>query len=314
LLRVESEAQLAAAASALGANTAPIVLGGGSNIVITQDIVHPVLLMAMRGIRLVKETSDAWFVEAAAGEPWHDFVMHCLAQGWHGLENLSLIPGTVGAAPVQNIGAYGVELDTVFHSLRAFDWHNHAFTELTREACQFAYRDSLFKHAGKGRYTITYVTFRLPKHAPVQASYRDVADALRARNISQPTLRDIADCVIAIRQAKLPDPAVIGNAGSFFKNPIVAKRPFEGLLQAHPSIAHYPQDDGSVKLAAAWLIDQAGWKGKTQGCAGVHPKQALVLTNLGGATGQEILALASAIQQDVEAKFGVKLEPEPVIL
>jgi UDP-N-acetylmuramate dehydrogenase len=291
-----------------------LVLGGGSNILLTQDFPGLVLHMANRGIVVAGENEEATLIKACAGEVWHDFVQWTIVQGFGGLENLSLIPGSVGAAPIQNIGAYGVELKDCFHSLTAFDFISGEIFELDRQACQFAYRDSVFKHALRDSAVILDVTFALPKQWRANTQYADVSQELAARGITVPGARDIADAVIAIRTRKLPDPARIGNAGSFFKNPVVTVELRNALLKQHANLVSYAQPDGSYKLAAGWLIDQCGWKGRSLGNAGVYEKQALVLVNRGGAAGNEIAALAAAIQKDVQAKFGVMLEPEPVFI
>lgn len=289
-----------------------LILGGGSNLVLTRDFDGLVLRVAVAGRRLVGEEADAWLVEGGGGEPWHDFVRWTLAQGWAGLENLSLIPGTVGAAPVQNIGAYGLELAERFAWAEAWDLATGEVVRLDGAACRFGYRDSLFKRAGAGRYLILRVVFRLPKVWRPVLGYADVAQELAG--VAAPTATQVSDAVIAIRRRKLPDPAEIGNAGSFFKNPVVTADTHARLAAAHPGLPAYPQADGTVKLAAGWLIDQCGWKGRSLGPVGTHDKQALVLVNRGGATGADVLRLARAIQADVEARFGVILEPEPVFV
>jgi len=293
------------------------VLGGGSNLVLSGDFDGLVLHMAIPGRALVSEDADTWYVRAGAGENWHDLVGWTLAQGWAGLENLSLIPGTVGAAPIQNIGAYGLEVAERFHSLTACDMESGEFVSFDRDACRFGYRDSVFKQEGwhlDGRFVITDVTFRLPKQWRPITRYADIAAELEARKISTPTALQIASAVITVRQRKLPDPAQIPNTGSFFHNPIIDAVSAERLLTAHPGLPHYPQADGRVKLAAAWLIEQAGWKGRDLGPVGMYEKQALVLINRGGATGRDVLALMQAVQHDVRTKFGVELLPEPVFL
>ena len=315
---IDSFATLRAALSDARVQGLPrLILGGGSNLVLTGDFGGLVLHMASRGVEIVREAGDAVWVRVQAGEAWHGFVQHTLQQGWFGLENLSLIPGTVGAAPIQNIGAYGVELETVFDSLEALDLATNQVVTFNHADCQFGYRDSIFKREGAGRYVILSVTFKLSRVAQAQTHYRDVAQELAAMGIDEATPNDVSRAVIAIRQRKLPDPAVVGNAGSFFKNPIVSKATLDKLLQAFPGAPHYPQtqaSDGSAKLASAWLIDQCGWKGKRFGAAGVHPNQALVLINTGGATGAEVLVLAARIAEDVERRFGVVLEREPVVV
>ena len=292
-------------------NWPTLILGGGSNVLFTRDYPGLVMRMESRGITLLDGSNGMYRVRAAAGESWHDFVMHTLDAGWPGLENLSLIPGTVGAAPIQNIGAYGVELDSMFDSLEALEIDTGRHVTLDRAACRFGYRDSVFKHAARGKYAILSVTIALPKDWRPQTGYRDVRAALDASGIADPTPRQVSDAVIAIRRAKLPDPAILGNAGSFFKNPLVSGEKLDALKTVHTGIVSYAQADGRHKLAAAWLIDQAGWKGRALGGAAVHDRQALVLVNRGGATGADVAALARAIQADILARFGVALEPEP---
>lgn len=291
-----------------------LVLGGGSNILLTRDFPGLVLHVGIKGIEIVGEDADATYVRAAAGENWHQFVQWTLAHGLGGLENLSLIPGSVGAAPIQNIGAYGIEIKDLFHSLTLFDFETGEQTTLNKAECMFGYRDSVFKHRLRDRAVVLDVTFALPKQWQPNLRYADVTNELAARSIAQPTAQDISAAVIAIRTRKLPDPAVIGNAGSFFKNPVVTTAQRDALLQRYPQMVNYAQPDGSVKLAAGWLIDQCGWKGKTAGAAGVYENQALVLVNRGGASGAEIAQLAAAIQDDVVQRFDVQLEPEPIFL
>ena len=293
------------------------VLGGGSNLVLSGDFDGFVLHMAIPGRTLVGEDDDAWYVRAGAGEHWHDFVQWTLAQGWPGLENLSLIPGTVGAAPVQNIGAYGLEASDRLHALTAFDLQTGETLRFDRAACRFGYRVSVFKQEGwhlDGRFVITDVTFRLPKRWRPLADYADIANELAARDVTAPDAQQIAEAVIAVRRRKLPDPAQVPNAGSFFHNPVVDADTARQLLAAHPALPHYPQADGHMKLAAGWLIEQAGWKGRNLGPVGMYEKQALVLVNRGGASGADVTALMQAVQRDVEDKFGVALTPEPVFL
>jgi UDP-N-acetylmuramate dehydrogenase len=251
-------------------------------------------------------------VRAAAGENWHGLVQWTLAHGLPGLENLSLIPGSAGAAPIQNIGAYGSELKDVFHSLTAFDFDSGELLSLDRAACRFGYRDSVFKHELRDRAVILDVTFALPKQWRPKLGYAELAREIEARGIGLPDAQAISEAVIAIRRRKLPDPAQVGNAGSFFKNPVVPADKRDALLAAHPQLVSHVQPDGSYKLAAGWLIDRCGWKGRTLGAAGVYERQALVLVNRGQASGQEIASLARAIQEDVARAFGVMLEPEPV--
>lgn len=294
------------------------VLGGGSNIVLTGDVKPVVLKVEVPGRRLVAETDKAWIVEAGAGEVWHDFVRWTLAQGWPGLENLALIPGTVGASPVQNIGAYGVELQDRFDSLDAIHLDTGQHFTLNAAQCGFGYRDSVFKHASDlglaGRALIVRVRFALPKPWQPVLGYLDLERKMQETGINEPSAQQIHDWVCAIRRAKLPDPAQIGNAGSFFKNPSVTPEQCADIIARDPKVVHYPMPDGSIKLAAGWLIDACGWKGKTVGHAAVYDKQALVLVNRGDATGGEVMTLAGAIQTSVYERFGIRLEPEPVVV
>lgn len=290
------------------------VLGGGSNLILAGDFDGLVLHVRIPGREWVAEDADAWIVRAGAGENWHEFVRWTLDRGWPGLENLALIPGTVGAAPIQNIGAYGLEMAERFQHVEAMDLETGETVVFDRAACRFGYRDSVFKREAAGRYLITAVTFRLPKRWRPVTRYADLARELDARGIVNPTAREIADAVIAIRSRKLPDPARLGNAGSFFKNPQVDATTFQRLIARHPDLPHYPQADGHMKLAAGWLIEHCGWKGRTLGPVGVYQHQALVLVNRGGARGEDVLRLARAIQESVRVTFGVELEPEPVIL
>jgi UDP-N-acetylmuramate dehydrogenase len=291
-----------------------LILGGGSNVLLTRDFPGLVIQVALQGIELLGEEGALRRVRVAAGESWHGFVMWTLAEGYGGLENLSLIPGSVGAAPIQNIGAYGVEAGELIESVTVYDLDTGTTSVLSHTQCRFGYRDSVFKHALRDKALILGVTFALPKTWQPNTRYAELAQELAARGIAAPKSRDISNAVIAIRRRKLPDPDVIGNAGSFFKNPVVPAAQRHALLQAHPTLINHVQSDGSYKLAAGWLIDQCGWKGKSLGAAGVYEKQALVLVNRGGATGDEVWKLAQAVQADVEARFGVRLEPEPVVI
>ncbi|AOK31099.1 MULTISPECIES: UDP-N-acetylmuramate dehydrogenase [Burkholderia] len=294
-----------------------LVLGGGSNVVFSGDFFDGlVLLNEIRGRARVRDDEAAWYVDAGGGENWHAFVDWTLAEGMPGLENLALIPGTVGAAPIQNIGAYGIEMSAHFESLRAIELATGETVEFDARRCAFGYRDSFFKREGRGRFAIVSVTFRLPKVWTPRLGYADVARELAARGIDDDrvTPRDVFDAVVAIRRAKLPDPLVLGNAGSFFKNPVIDAQRFAELRAREPEVVSYPQPDGRVKLAAGWLIDRCGWKGRALGAAAVHDRQALVLVNRGGASGADVLALARAIQRDVRERFGVELEAEPVCL
>lgn len=287
-----------------------LVVGGGSNLLLTADLDCLVLRMASRGIRVVEEQDGQVVVEAEAGEPWHPFVLHCLEQGLAGLENLSLIPGTVGAAPMQNIGAYGVEIKDVFHSLVALDRESGALREFFLTDCAFGYRDSLFKQQ-PGRWIILRVRFQLQREARLHLEYGPVRQRLSEQGIEQPTPMDVSRAICSIRSEKLPDPAKLANAGSFFKNPVIPAEQAQVLKQRYPQMVAYAQADGQVKLAAGWLIEQAGWKGFREGDAGVHRLQALVLVNHGQASGLELLNLAQRIQADILERFGVVLEMEP---
>ena len=290
------------------------ILGGGSNIVLTRDMPQVVIKVEVMGRRLVEERTDGFIVEAGAGENWHEFVMWTLANGFPGLENLALIPGTVGASPVQNIGAYGLELQDRFHSLDAVDLVTGRTVTLNASICKFGYRDSEFKHSLAGRTLITRVRFFLPKPWVPELGYLELERKIAETGIARPSAQQVADRIIAIRRAKLPDPAQIGNAGSFFKNPVVTPEQCRDIIGRDPEIVHYPMPDGSVKLAAGWMIDACGWKGKTVGQAGVYEKQALVLVNRGSAIGSEVMTLARAIQESVYGRFGIRLEPEPVVV
>ncbi|WP_404941693.1 UDP-N-acetylmuramate dehydrogenase [Pseudomonas danubii] len=287
-----------------------LVIGGGSNLLLTTDIQALVLRMATRGIRLLSDDGQRAVVEAEAGETWHPFVQWTLDQGLSGLENLSLIPGTVGAAPMQNIGAYGVEIKDVFVGLTALDRQTGELRDFDLDQCQLAYRDSLFKHQA-GRWLILRVRFALNRVDHLHLEYGPVRQRLSEQGIEQPTARDVSRAICSIRSEKLPDPAVLGNAGSFFKNPVVSAVLAAQIKQSHPGLVGYPQADGQVKLAAGWLIEQAGWKGFRDADAGVHRLQSLVLVNYGTATGLQLLELARRIQRDIAERFGVELEMEP---
>jgi UDP-N-acetylmuramate dehydrogenase len=316
LVRVASEADVKRLVDDPRLGRAPkFILGGGSNIVLTRDIASDVVVkVEVRGRQLVEERDHAWIVEAGAGEPWHDFVAWTLDQQWPGLENLALIPGTAGAAPVQNIGAYGVELSDRFESLDAVDLMTGRTVTLAVDALRFGYRDSVFKHELAGKSVITRVRFRLPRPWRPVLGYVDLARKVAESGHTAPDARQIFDWVCEIRRAKLPDPAVIGNAGSFFKNPVVTLEQCRDIIGRDPSVVHYPMADGSVKLAAGWLIDACGWKGKSIGRAGVYDRHSLVLVNRGGASGAEVVTLARAIQESVYGRFGIRLEPEPVVV
>ncbi len=291
-----------------------LVMGGGSNLLLTDHFRGLVLRMAMKGMSVEREDADAVYIRAAAGEKWHDLVSWTLEQGYGGLENLSWIPGTVGAAPVQNIGAYGSEVKDCFHSLTAFDFRDGKVVELNKSDCQFAYRHSIFKTDFKDRFVILNVCFALPTSWKPNVAYAEVEKELAARKMLSPGAAEISRVIIDIRQRKLPDPAVTGNAGSFFKNPAVEQETLLELKKSHPAIPAYEQPDGTYRLAAGWLIDQCGWKGRHLGNAGVCETQALVLVNRGNASGREIAELAEAIKKDVFGTFGIWLEPEPVFV
>lgn len=290
-----------------------LLLGGGSNIVFATDWPGLVLRPALTGRELIGADDDFFHVRVAAGENWHETVRWTLEQGWPGLENLALIPGVVGAGPIQNIGAYGLELAERIEAVEVFDRDSGEVRHLTHDECRFAYRDSVFKHEGR-RLVVLSVTLALPRAWQPNAGYRDLAEALDRKGIKTPTALDIFAAVVEVRQKKLPDPARTGNVGSFFKNPIVDAQSFAALKEKEPDLVAYPQPDGRFKLAAGWLIDRAGWKGRTMGAAGVHANQALVLVNLGGARGAEILALARAIQADIAKRYDIALETEPILI
>ncbi len=327
LVRVRGEDEVRRVLDDARLRPAPkLILGGGSNIVLTGDVKGAVLKVEVPGRRVLGETERHVIVEAGAGENWHDFVGWTLAQGLPGLENLALIPGTVGAAPVQNIGAYGLELQDRFDSLDAIDLASGEVFTLNAAQCGFGYRDSVFKHVPAqpgglglaGRALILRVRFALPKHWKPVLGYLDIERKMAEEGVAQPTARQLFDWIVAIRSAKLPDPAVIGNAGSFFKNPSVTPEQCADIIGRDPKLVHYPMPDGSVKLAAGWLIDACGWKGKSVGNAAVYERQALVLINRGGrdhpATGGEVMTLAKAIQTSVYERFGIRLEPEPTVV
>lgn len=336
LVRVRSQQDLSDfAASAHWRSRCALVLGGGSNIVLAGDVAHAVVLkMEVPGIELVGQTEREWIVQAGAGVLWHDLVRWTLAHGMAGLENLALIPGTVGAAPVQNIGAYGLELQDRFESLDALDLHTGQLLRLEAAHCGFGYRDSVFKHPAPeggdaqralgmglaGRAVVLTVRVALPKRYVPQLDYADLQKMVQETGITQPSAAQVFDWVCNIRRSKLPDPAVLGNAGSFFKNPVVSAEQCRDIIAREPGIVYYQLHDGRFKLAAGWLIDACGWKGKRMGAAGVHTRQALVLVNrateLGAGhtlTGGEVMTLARAIQTSVYERFGIWLEPEPVL-
>lgn len=286
-----------------------LMLGGGSNILFVNDFEGLVIHLGIKGRELIEENEGEVLLKIGAGEDWHQTVMYAVEKGWGGIENLSLIPGSVGAAPIQNIGAYGVELEEVFESLEAIDLETGISKTFDKQACDFGYRDSVFKNELKGKYIITHVTLRLQKDPDVNTTYRALSESLEERGISDPSIKDISETVIKIRQSKLPDPAEIGNTGSFFKNPVISEEAFKELQEKYPEIPNYPAGE-EIKIPAAWLIDQCGWKGKQVGDAGVHEVHALVIVNYGNATGAEIIELARKIRGSVFDKFGVELIPE----
>jgi UDP-N-acetylmuramate dehydrogenase len=291
-------------------NFPKFILGGGSNILLTKDIDALVIHPDIKGITIVKENEEAVVLKVGAGEVWHDFVMHCVNNGYGGVENLSLIPGTVGAAPMQNIGAYGVEIKSVVESVEAVDIESGEKRVFSNAECEFGYRESVFKKAFKNKYVITGATFRLSKKPVLNAAYGDVQKTLQEMGTETPTIRDISEAIMTIRRSKLPDPAEIGNAGSFFKNPEIPLAQFTYLQETFPEVPGYPVNAGTVKVPAGWLIERAGWKGYREGEIGVHARQALVLVNYGGGTGAEIKALSEKIQESVAGKFGIRLNAE----
>ncbi|MEP6795937.1 MAG: UDP-N-acetylmuramate dehydrogenase [Saprospiraceae bacterium] len=307
LYRIEDIDELKLAAQFL---ENPLILGGGSNVLPIGDIERNVMRIELKGIEIDEEDGNDPLIHVGAGEIWHQFVMWALDRNLGGVENLSLIPGTIGASPIQNIGAYGVEIESVFHSLEAVRLGTGEIKRFSKEECKFGYRDSVFKQEAKGQYIITGVTLRLTREHKVNTSYGAIQDILNQRGILNPTIQDVSNAVIHIRQTKLPDPSVIGNAGSFFKNPIISKNQYDTLKEMFPDIPGFPAEDQRMKVPAGWLIEQAGWKGKAIGHAGCYEKQALVLVNLGGASGVEIWNLAGEIIRSVEEKFEIRLSPE----
>jgi len=291
-----------------------LILGGGSNILFTKNFDGLVLRNELKGIELVKEDADDYYVKAAAGEVWHSFVQYCIQHNYAGIENLSLIPGNVGASPMQNIGAYGVEIKDVFHELEAYHIKDRQFRTFSLEECQFGYRESVFKRAYKDQYIITSVTYRLRKQPLFNTSYGAIEQELEKMQVTSLSIKAISEAVIRIRTSKLPDPKEIGNAGSFFKNPTIPTAQYEALKQQHPAIPGYPAANDQTKVAAGWLIEQCGWKGYRKGDAGCHAKQALVLVNYGHATGAEIFDLSTAIVDSIRQQFNITLEREVNIM
>ena len=290
------------------------VLGGGSNILFTRDLDALCIHNKIKGIQTVKEDQDSVWIKSGGGMVWHELVMHCVEKNYGGVENLSLIPGAAGAAPIQNIGAYGVELKETFSSLDAIDLKSGEVKTFTAVDCQFGYRDSIFKREYKNRFIITSITLRLNKHPHFNTSYGAIENELKAMNVNSPSVKSISQAVINIRRSKLPDPAVIGNCGSFFKNPEVPEEKFLEIKKEHNDVVGYPTHPGKIKLAAGWLIEKCGWKGKRIGNVGMHDKQALVLVNYGGASGKELVEHAQKVQQDVKEKYDVLLEMEVNVL
>lgn len=292
-----------------------LILGGGSNMLLTKDQDALVIHLNIKGIEIVSENENSATVKAHAGENWHEFVLWCLNKGYGGIENLSLIPGNVGTAPIQNIGAYGVELKDTFVSCEALSINNNTLKTFSKAACNFGYRNSIFKQQAKGKYIITSVTFKLSKtNHNLNINYGAIASQLDLMNVSKPTITEISNAVIAIRESKLPNPKEIGNSGSFFKNPVITKIQYQSLLQSFSDMPSYPVSESEVKIPAGWLIEKAGFKGKRFGDYGVHKKQALVLVNYGNAKGKDILNLSKLIQKTVERLFGISIEAEVNIL
>jgi UDP-N-acetylmuramate dehydrogenase len=291
-----------------------LILGGGSNVLLTKSFEGLVLKNEIKGFELISEKDDTVIVESGAGEIWHQFVMKCIENGYAGLENLSLIPGSVGASPMQNIGAYGVEIKDVFEYLDAYEISTGEIKRFQKEDCHFGYRESVFKNIYKDQFVICRVAFQLSKNPKINTSYGAIESELSKMGIKDPDIREVSNAVIAIRQSKLPDPAELGNAGSFFKNPVVDESLVEKIKSSFPDVPNYPAEIGKRKLAAGWLIEKAGWKGKVIDTCGVHKLQALVLVNYGGSTGKQVYDLSSAIIEDINEKFGIRLEREVNIL
>lgn len=291
-----------------------LILGGGSNVLLTKDFDGFVIKNEISGFEITSENENEVIVKIGAGVVWHEFVLWAIQNNFGGVENLSLIPGSVGASPMQNIGAYGIEIKDVFVSLEALNISTLEIESFDKESCAFGYRESVFKRALKNQYVIVNVSFRLSKKHRLNTTYGAIDEELAANNISSPTIRDVSNAVIAIRSRKLPNPKEIGNAGSFFKNPVVSIEQLSFIQKNHENVPHYDAGEGKVKLAAGWLIEQAGWKGKTIDNYGVHKNQALVLVNYGGCTGANILDLSAQIIQDIQNKFGILLEREVNII
>lgn len=292
-----------------------LILGGGSNLLFTQNVSGYVLKNEILGKQLLEEDTDSVLIKCGAGEVWHEFVIHCVNKGYAGIENLSLIPGTVGASPIQNIGAYGVEVKDTIESVECIEIETGLKKRFTNTECEFGYRDSIFKKIYKGKYVITFVAFRLKKQALVNTSYGAIQQILDEKGITTPNIRDVSRAVVEIRRSKLPNPSQLGNAGSFFKNPEIPEPQFESLKKQFPDIISFPgSSSGLIKIPAGWLIERSGWKGKTVGNVGVHRLQALVIVNYGGASGQEVIDLSIEVRKSVQELFGIDLIPEVNII
>lgn len=312
---VETETELQELLNqSIASDESVFVLGGGSNVLFVDDYDGLVIHVDISGREVVKETSENVWLKIGAGENWHRTVRYCVEKGWGGIENLSLIPGLAGAAPIQNIGAYGVELVDVFESLDAVELKSGEKRIFKKDECQFGYRESIFKNELKGRLVVTSIVLRLSKNPVVNTSYGAVQAKLEEKGIANPTIRDVSDTIIEIRNSKLPKPEDLGNAGSFFKNPVVPEAIYNKLQRKYPEVPGYPVDDSQVKVPAGWLIEETGWKGKVVGNTGTYKQQALVIVNHGDATGREILQLAESIRESVKEKFGIELVPEVNII
>lgn len=290
------------------------ILGGGSNVLFLGDVEGIVVRVNIRGREVIRQDDESVWVRSGAGENWHELVSWAVERGWGGIENLALIPGTVGAAPIQNIGAYGAELSTVFEQLTAVDMDSGGKRDFNREECRFAYRDSYFKGAGRGRFLVGEVVLRLSRQPRVNTSYGSLRDHLQKKGVHEPGIRDVFEAVKEIRRAKLPDPGDLANAGSFFKNPVISRRRFRELRERYPEMPHYPAGEEKIKIPAGWLIEQAGWKGRRVGPVGTYRQQALVIVNHGGASGKQVWELARKISSEVRGEFGIDLDPEVNII
>jgi len=309
-----SIAELEELLSAINPQLPTLILGGGSNILFTKDFNGIVLKNGLKGIELISEDDEYYYVKAAAGEVWHEFVLHCITKNYAGIENLSLIPGNVGASPMQNIGAYGVEIKDMFHELEAYHIQDNAIQKFSLNDCAFGYRESVFKRKYKGQFIILNVTYRLRKQPKFHIDYGSIKMELEKMKFTELSIQAVSQAVINIRSSKLPDPKVTGNAGSFFKNPVISKFRLHIISEEYPDVPAYNIDNYHYKIAAGWLIEQCGWKGYRKGDAGCSPLQALVLVNYGNATGKEIFDLSEQIIQSVKKKFGIELEREVNII